>query len=1194
MNEKLRAANRKTVGQDRIAICPMYGCDVKKKLKPLKFGLFGFSKRPHCSQHQCSLVYVDELAEEFFSACTSCLFDRSALPPASLLEQLKLNDAGYVSEIIDAWIYCSSTGRNGRAISNYVDGLTRGYMSLLSRKEKKAVHGGDSKERHRMLISGIKKITSDYAKFLNYLRKKTDELLPSPELVPCSLKTKYAIKRWIDAQLLGLKASKPTSVLTEKKELFDRVLSIGTALNLLGKSNDMLNKMISPHELFSGYREFLRAGLTRELTPRDIIDLRTQHGSTTKKKLMDKVLSIEEEMKDATNEVEETLTNDKEHLRTYKVGLRAPESLFTRQNELAIELEVLQHVYKELKGIKSTLFETKLSNCSKETWQEYTKAQNKYSFVNTNKKARVEVMKVKNSLKQLHWKNPRLNSVQFTKKDIPSFKAISDPEISEISLTDYQALASKSLKMLCTHLNEQVLSQVDKVPRNKQDFLNLAFRNSQKEGKGYTESQIRNRFEIALANITGIHSNTGRTAFYQLGMAIKGHFDLREKVEHVRKLIDPIGASNGDFSGEIPVLLGFYSIPNNLRRYVAKSWKVDSGWVRNTLVGWRRKMDPYLPAEFQIEPLTERFIRLAMDYKRHARNDEDVKVIGKLQKKHVLHLLSNQQVDLRALLPRELHGSYVYLRNKIKTEPKLLAPHVHSIDLTEFLNASDELVESVRETQSRFPPSSQPHENCKTFINKIKFIKKEASKKEFQAILNNHVLGNLFTSNVARLLANNSTYKRLFTAMRGIVALTLAKKHPSAIGQFLSAFTPENCLTFPFKSTHRDASRLPVNLLFNKYIVERKAHPTSSDYLVNQSSRLKSNATEIFQNGKPIWLGLPIYSPHQARQFHEVVLGQRKSVRKLATFLFQAIPSKKIVNCLRRGAEVRDIRLNVPKGPTNKIVADIVLSSRDPSSFRREGKFLKAWDDDFENPYLPPHEFLGSDINRIGKYMVATANPDEEHDLSKIMHRYEKAHYRLEKMRCVEIPRIQTRLSSGKNEIGKLLSVEKRGRLAAQLTLLHQKREKLTKEMKRQALMTYLYVAWKTSAKYVGWDSIGGISTRGARGALAQAITYLPKRKNLYDEFRQWANDLKAQGILPHYETTIPVSPYNSQTCAECFQQTGKQERSRVKEIPYDAFSCKRCGRGSQSDPAINRHSNSARVSAILLQNHVHGHASIS
>ena len=295
MNEKLLVANRKTVEHDRIAICPIYGCDMKKKLKPLKFGLFGFSKHPMCSRHQRSLVYADELVEEFFSACTSCLFDRSALPPSSLLEQLRLKDSEYIPYFIDAWIYCSSTGRNGRVISNYVDGLSRGYMSLLSRKEKKAVDRGDPKKRHQMLVSGIQKIISDYAKFLNYLGEKTDELLPSLELVPHSPMIKHAIKHWVDAQLLGLKTSKPTSILAEKKELFDGMLSIGTALNLLGKSNDILNKMISPHELFSGYREFLRAGLTRELICRDIINLKAKYDSTGKNDEEQEVFSIREE-----------------------------------------------------------------------------------------------------------------------------------------------------------------------------------------------------------------------------------------------------------------------------------------------------------------------------------------------------------------------------------------------------------------------------------------------------------------------------------------------------------------------------------------------------------------------------------------------------------------------------------------------------------------------------------------------------------------------------------------------------------------------------------------------------------------------------------------------------------------------------------------------------------------------------------
>ncbi|TXT67062.1 MAG: hypothetical protein BAJALOKI1v1_190005 [Promethearchaeota archaeon] len=140
------------------------------------------------------------------------------------------------------------------------------------------------------------------------------------------------------------------------------------------------------------------------------------------------------------------------------------------------------------------------------------------------------------------------------------------------------------------------------------------------------------------------------------------------------------------------------------------------------------------------------------------------------------------------------------------------------------------------------------------------------------------------------------------------------------------------------------------------------------------------------------------------------------------------------------------------------------------------------------------------------------------------------------------------------------------------------------KQMKREALMVYLYVAWKTHAKYLSWDAIGSISTRDTRSTLAQAITYLPKRKELFAEIRQWAEDLWEQGILPHYEELVPIGPFHSQICAHCFQKTGVKRQTRQKTIPYDEFRCTECERGTHADALITRHSNSARMSALVLQ----------
>jgi len=154
--------------------------------------------------------------------------------------------------------------------------------------------------------------------------------------------------------------------------------------------------------------------------------------------------------------------------------------------------------------------------------------------------------------------------------------------------------------------------------------------------------------------------------------------------------------------------------------------------------------------------------------------------------------------------------------------------------------------------------------------------------------------------------------------------------------------------------------------------------------------------------------------------------------------------------------------------------------------------------------------------------------------------------------------------------------------------LLSQKQQNLMKEMKRQAIMLYLFIAYKTGANYLSWDAIGGISTRGKSGALAQAITYLPKQKAQFEICKQWAEDLKTQELLPSYKDIIPVSSFTSQICAHCFQKTGEFKKTLVKGLAYDIFQCKQCNNSS------NRHSNAAQVSALLVEQIIHTQHSIT
>jgi len=270
----------------------------------------------------------------------------------------------------------------------------------------------------------------------------------------------------------------------------------------------------------------------------------------------------------------------------------------------------------------------------------------------------------------------------------------------------------------------------------------------------------------------------------------------------------------------------------------------------------------------------------------------------------------------------------------------------------------------------------------------------------------------------------------------------------------------------------------------------------------------------------------------------------------------------------------------VPRGPTNKIVANLTLTASDPSAFAHSGNFLEIWDQLFGSIAFPSGGYIGADFNRIGTYIIAVATSEQEIDLTlppNMMKLFQEAYDRLEKIRRIEIPNIMRKLDSGKG------SPEKKGKWKAQITLLHQRRDRVMTEMKRLALMVYLYLIYKTGARYAAWDGIQGITTRGKKGALATGITYLPKEKRLYDSFKEWASDLKEQGLLPDYEGTRIVTPYTSQVCSECYTRGRGLRKTRVNTIAYDAFKC--------TDPVCgyegNRHSNSARISALLLKEQI-------
>jgi len=556
-------------------------------------------------------------------------------------------------------------------------------------------------------------------------------------------------------------------------------------------------------------------------------------------------------------------------------------------------------------------------------------------------------------------------------------------------------------------------------------------------------------------------------------------------------------------------------------------------------------------------------------------------VIQILQRHQVLHLLQDPSVDLRPLCPTApLQAAYAQLRQAVPPFPVALVAAIR-VKTTAF--TPTQLEAGARRWQHQLetalqgvPPGSTRARNLQTLRNKVVRIIPLLAR--FPAWFVAFLPGNRYTRAMARIFLTLKELKtarvtRLFSVLRGIIALTFAQENPGTTGHIQRVITPQRCVTLPYTSRKRKKRLLPAHLIFNKWVVVRQAAPELTQrnargewvpaYLTN------AETTQRFQVGQPIWLGIPIYAP--AQLVGDYLQGSRKG-----RFWFQVSPSAKIQACIQQGAHVQTIRLNVPKGPTGKIVADIVLKATDPGAFRHRGQFIPHWDIQYATVPIPSGRYLGSDLNPLGAHALALATETHEINLqggANLLQDFIGAAQRLEKYRQWEIPHLQQKLTSGRGPS------KKQGRQKAQITLLHQKRARVMQEFKQHRIpMLYLYGLHRTGAQYGAWDAIQGISPQGQGRTLAIAVTYMPKARGLLAVVQAWAADLQAQGWLPQFKGIDLVPLCSSEVCAGCVAQGRGLRKTRASGCPYHEFHCTECGlRG-------DRHANSARVTALLLQ----------
>ena len=341
-----------------------------------------------------------------------------------------------------------------------------------------------------------------------------------------------------------------------------------------------------------------------------------------------------------------------EIFRTYKAGLRVPESLLVDFNTLMKRQQVLRFLYKKHLGKINEKHLRKFEKISKKFNNPRIRAHEEFKIFNNFQNASENVLvkyklifnecynsslsQVKIDLNQINEdiailkiQDSRLNSREFKREDIPTFKDVANPRPSEISLHDYQSNANRSVKLICTHLNNFAVNNIDKLPETRDELITIAM----KKTKMSHDSLARYPYKAASAFL-GTGRNMDQIALEQMTSMMEVYRDMKGKVKRVKELLYQDNDETLNFSNVMPVLMTYYSISPHFLKYLARAWNVDLKWVRNTIIGWRRKIDPFLPLKFQIEQVSKLMKKVADYCRSWASSEDDIKKIGRLQKRH--------------------------------------------------------------------------------------------------------------------------------------------------------------------------------------------------------------------------------------------------------------------------------------------------------------------------------------------------------------------------------------------------------------------------------------------------------------------------------------------------------------------------------------------------------------------------------
>jgi hypothetical protein len=265
------------VREDRIAICPKFGCESLKRVKPLKFGFLGFGKYPKCKKHHVPLVYIDERIGDFVDGALACLFDKAGLPPNDLIECIKLKHSKEITSFLRGWVYCITIGRGAPIVSRYLDAISNTFLKQLTKKQVKVLNT-NNKSLYQLIRNGMREITHQYTRLLKHIRVHSEVIHEYKDLKPLSKYLRKDLNAWqkkilIHNKIINSSENKRVMSLTNTKIHYDQILNVSTCRCLLGLNpeiDEFKKAKLTAFDRFSAYYEFYTEGLTMKFTKLDI------------------------------------------------------------------------------------------------------------------------------------------------------------------------------------------------------------------------------------------------------------------------------------------------------------------------------------------------------------------------------------------------------------------------------------------------------------------------------------------------------------------------------------------------------------------------------------------------------------------------------------------------------------------------------------------------------------------------------------------------------------------------------------------------------------------------------------------------------------------------------------------------------------------------------------------------------------